>query len=972
MNPSNAFDLVLRSMFHLAFVIPIFPALAEPVVVADDPFTDGEHFTSGGDPLGLIWFQAKLNLHVVDEAEGLGDGKALHLKPAAGFSSFSTHFPGVMLDADGDSLTVEFDYLLPAGLPDIGAGIRLGVYDSAGTLRTADQGHSTCNDDSGYGVSSNPGGGGERGSNCFRELGGNDILGGPEPMGTKEISGGKRGPSLPADGARHHLRLTVTRLIGGALEIHCSVDDRELASASEPADAVLKTSFDEFALGFAGTDNHGEIIVDNFRVTASTQQPLKSMVPKQAPAAAPVFRQWTNQQGRQIEAVLLSYDPEAAAIKVAMRDGREFNLPINALSTADTAYIGEVADSLLTPPLTGADAWKVQSLEPLTKATAKFESTNALLKNLRSGHPRLMMLEEDWVALKGLTKSDPIAEKLYSAVQTSGNDFLNAPSLEYVLPDGIRLLETSRAFVARVYVLGILHRLDGDPKWSARAIEEMFNVCSFKDWNPSHFLDVGEMVHGMAIGYDWFYDQLSESERTRIRQAILDKAFAPAMLVYARPSGWHRGEHLNNWNHVCNGGLITAALAIADEEPRESQRILETALESLEPAMNLYLPDGAWDEGPAYWDYATNYVITASEALRTATGSDGGISASPGFDKAAEFMLHATGSTGESFNFADAGASDWNIAALNYMGRRFQRTDYSSMFKSHVDKFGTNAKWQWFRNAHGLIWFDRQGNIAEWQQAACDRIFRRIEMVSLRTSWDENAWSILAKGGDNRFSHGNLDLGTFVLDALGMRWGIDLGADSYALPGYFGAERFTHYRTSSKGQNTLTWDHENQELDGTGFVETFESTAAKSWAVLDLSKGYSTAKEVRRGILLTRGESPSILIQDEFLKPKSGNLVWAMHTHATVDCTGNVALLGLGGRQLRVTILRPENAVFQVEDVDLKEPAYPTEDTRKLIVKIPVDGGDATLAVRFSSVNDDSPLPPPIPLAKWGGKPVPR
>lgn len=972
MNSSNAFTLIRRSMFHVAFLIPLFPAFAEPVLVAEDPFTDGEHFSSGGDPLGLIWFQAKLNLHVVDEALGLGDGKALHLKPGDEYSSFVAQFPAVLLEVDGDSFSVEFDYLLPTGLPDIGAGIRWGVYDSAGTLRTTDQGLAACNDDSGYGVSSNPGGGSERGSNCFRELGGNGILGGPDPMGINEISGGKRGASLPADGARHHLRLTMTRTTGGALEIQCSVDDRELASASDPAETVLTTNFDGFALGFAGADNHGEITIDNFQVVASTQNPLKSMMSKRAPAATPVFRQWTNQQGRQIEAVILAYDSKAAAIKVAMRDGREFTLPTNTLSSADTAYIVQVADSLPTRSLTEIASWKVQSLEPLTKATAKFENTNALLKNLRSGHPRLIMLEADWVALKSLIQNDPIAEKLYSSVLASGNDYLNAPSLEYVLPDGIRLLTTSRAFVAEMYVLGILHHLDGDPKWSARAIQEMLNICSFMDWNPSHFLDVGEMVHGMAIGYDWFHDQLSESERTRIREAILEKAFAPAMLVYSRPTGWHRSEHLNNWNHVCNGGLITAALAIVDEEPKESQVILEAALESLEPAMNLYLPDGAWEEGPAYWDYATNYVITASESLRTATGSDGGISASPGFDKAAEFMLHATGATGKAFNFADAGASDWNMAAFNWMGRRFDRPDYSSMLKSQVDKFGTNSKWQWFRNAHALIWFDRQGGVSEWQQAPCDRVFRRIEMVSLRTSWDTNAWSILAKGGDNRFSHGNLDLGTFVLDALGMRWGFDLGADSYALPGYFGPERFTHYRTSSKGQNTLTWDYENQNLDGTGIVETFESTADKSWAVLNLSKGYNKAKKVLRGILLTRGESPSILIQDEFLHLASGNLVWAMHTQATVDCTGNMALLGLGGRQLRVTILQPENAVFQVEEVDLKEPAYPTEDTRKLIVKIPVNGDDVTLAVRFSAVNDELQIPPTVPLVKWGGRPVPR
>ena len=36
----------------------------------------------------------------------------------------------------------------------------------------------------------------------------------------------------------------------------------------------------------------------------------------------------------------------------------------------------------------------------------------------------------------------------------------------------------------------------------------MLAVSRFTDWNPTHFLDVGEMVMALAIGYDWLYDSL--------------------------------------------------------------------------------------------------------------------------------------------------------------------------------------------------------------------------------------------------------------------------------------------------------------------------------------------------------------------------------------------------------------------------------------------------------------------------------
>ena len=41
----------------------------------------------------------------------------------------------------------------------------------------------------------------------------------------------------------------------------------------------------------------------------------------------------------------------------------------------------------------------------------------------------------------------------------------------------------------------------------------MLDMSKFEDWNPSHFLDVAEMTAGLAIGYDWLYDELPASSK---------------------------------------------------------------------------------------------------------------------------------------------------------------------------------------------------------------------------------------------------------------------------------------------------------------------------------------------------------------------------------------------------------------------------------------------------------------------------
>ena len=67
------------------------------------------------------------------------------------------------------------------------------------------------------------------------------------------------------------------------------------------------------------------------------------------------------------------------------------------------------------------------------------------------------------------------------------------------------------------------------------------------------------------------------------------------------------------------------------------------------------------------------------------------------------------------------------------------------------------------------------------------------------------------KGGNAQANHNDADAGTFVFEMAGVRWAQDLGADSYGLPNYFSksaahGKRFSYYRKSTRGHNTLTFD----------------------------------------------------------------------------------------------------------------------------------------------------------------------
>ena len=107
--------------------------------------------------------------------------------------------------------------------------------------------------------------------------------------------------------------------------------------------------------------------------------------------------------------------------------------------------------------------------------------------------------------------------------------------------------------------MALAFRLSGEQKFAQGAIREMLVAASFRDWNPRHFLDTAEMTTALAIGYDWLYDDIPPADRQTIRQAMVEMGLEEGMKVYRSKGWWSVGD--NNWNQVCNGGMILGALA---------------------------------------------------------------------------------------------------------------------------------------------------------------------------------------------------------------------------------------------------------------------------------------------------------------------------------------------------------------------------------------------------------------------------
>jgi hypothetical protein len=275
----------------------------------------------------------------------------------------------------------------------------------------------------------------------------------------------------------------------------------------------------------------------------------------------------------------------------------------------------------------------VSTVQPATPASDKIAMrippADQVLKTLKPNHPRLLADAKRFAELRQQTRTNPQLNEWYGKVHSSAERILKQKPSEYVIPDGLRLLATSRRVLDRILTLGMAYRLSGDKRFVERAWAELAAATEFKDWNPRHFLDTAEMTVAFGIGYDWFFDAWTKNQRAQIRLAIVEKGLAPGLKVYRAKEWWSTCNH--NWNQVCNGGLGIGALAIGDEEPAAASEILHSGLNSLPLAMRQYGPDGAWAEGPGYWGYATKYNVLILAAMQTALGTDFGLSDIPGF-----------------------------------------------------------------------------------------------------------------------------------------------------------------------------------------------------------------------------------------------------------------------------------------------------------------------------------------------------
>ena len=565
-----------------------------------------------------------------------------------------------------------------------------------------------------------------------------------------------------------------------------------------------------------------------------------------------------------------------------------------------------------------------------------------LKKNLRKSGPRLVLTPAIERNLKRKIKTDPIASNYYQALQLNAKEIQGKPLLEREMI-GRRLLSTSREMLYRMGVLGMVYRMEGDKQVLQRIDEELKAVCEFSDWNPSHYLDVAEMAMAVALAVDWVGKDLPKATVELAINSLIEKGIKPSYPDKGVP-GWVSNN--NNWNQVCNGGMIAASIVIADEDPELAAKTISRALDGMPYALEEYGPDGMYPEGATYWGYGTSFSVITSSMLESSFGTDFGIAAYPAFQESAVFRVLSEAPSGMYYNFADCGDRPGpnGSVTLAWFAMKSGNSLYleEEKFLREPTEMGKLERLA----GPGLVWLSQIEGKDEGQLPLAWKGEGSNPIVIFRGGeGDPNQFYFGGKGGRGTVNHGNMDAGSFIFELDGIRWSIDPGNQSYNELEKTGfnlwgncqeCERWTLLTKNNYGHSTLTVNDSHHVNNGFASLMDYQG-GDRPQAAFEMSAVFGDMLESARRQFVKEGNR-SLLINDLIRTNElTKSITWQLMTTADVEIVKGGAILRQDGKELKLENLSHPELTVSVISLDPAPLALDRQiaDLKRIEIRIP-------------------------------------
>jgi hypothetical protein len=358
-------------------------------------------------------------------------------------------------------------------------------------------------------------------------------------------------------------------------------------------------------------------------------------------------------------------------------------------------------------------------ISSVSVATVKTDIPHPPMRaELLQSRPRLLFTAADIEAMRARV-ADPRVQRFYTPA-----------SVRSTKPPAFQPDQRNGAAYRTLGNFALSHLLAPDEQQLASVLEWLEMAATFDTVGVD--LDAAYFMEGLALTYDWLYDEIPSELRDRLREVMVRQC---ALLYKASLAGATGGGRNFQQNHYWYAHLALAlgAVALYGEEPAAEQW-LAWAWDRYERIALSFSPDGSFHEGPSYWDFSMPTLYLYTDLYEWCTGlriPDG----DQGLAGQAQFRFHHLYPGLErSAALEDSPVTLGQPAPglLLWEAKRFR--DPATMGMAQLLASSPRS------DRHSFLWLDES---VPWEPVSeavpLARYYADVETAFARTSWDQDA-----------------------------------------------------------------------------------------------------------------------------------------------------------------------------------------------------------------------------------------
>jgi len=394
--------------------------------------------------------------------------------------------------------------------------------------------------------------------------------------------------------------------------------------------------------------------------------------------------------------------------------------------------------------------------------------------------------------------------------------------------DALRVHKVGGELIQRMEAIGFTYQLTGRKELGQHGAALLLaTIQQYPVSNPIVATGFaggrGDIMRGLAIGYDLLSDCLDDGQRRVVAAACADYLDS-FVKEFNNPKVWWFKVH--NYNGVNGGAAGCLALAVHNAYPARADVWVAECVKIVNRWLEAgFDTEGAYFEGVAYSGYGLSNTILFADALRRS--GKGNLFDHPTFRRLPEFYAMSL-LPGERVYDA---RNDSPYAGLTAILLKLAEVNNSGLCKWLWENSGSDDTFQ------RILW---ENNVPATNPVAAGmptaKHFRGRGLCIWRTGWTSNDVMFSIEAGPyHPTTHNQGDKGHFTLYGLGQRWATDTG---------YANENGPEGRGQTLGHSCVLIDGKGQAPSGagsgtSGVITEYTNNNRHGYALADCTEAYN-------------------------------------------------------------------------------------------------------------------------------------